>query len=188
MKTFLFFDTETTGKADFRAPSAAAHQPRLVQLGAILADEQGRELAALNLIIKPNGFEIPAEAAAVHGITTELARAVGVPVLDACEPFYSLARVAQGYVCHNTEFDRLIMDGELQRLRLDLPEKSWHCTMKAMTSVCRLPGRYGDFKWPNLQEAHRHCFQREFDGAHDAMADVRACRDVFFWMRQQGHA
>lgn len=34
----LFYDTETTGKADFRAAPDAAHQPRLVQLAAILAN------------------------------------------------------------------------------------------------------------------------------------------------------
>ena len=35
----LFFDTETTGKADFKSSPDAAHQPRLVQFAALLMDE-----------------------------------------------------------------------------------------------------------------------------------------------------
>jgi len=37
-----------------------------------------------------------------------------------------------------------------------------------------------NYKNPSLQEAYRHLFGRNFVGAHDAMADVRACRDVYF--------
>lgn len=182
MKKYLIFDTETTGKADFRAPPDAPHQPRLVQLGATLQDETGRELAALNLIVRPEGFEIPTEASNVHGITTAMALEVGLPLLHVIEPFQSLAKLCDAYVCHNADFDMLIIHIELDRLLTMMPGRETICTMKRMTPVCQLPGKYDDFKWPNLQEAHVHCFQKEFVGAHDAMADVRACRDVFFWM------
>lgn len=40
------------------------------------------------------------------------------------------------------------------------------------------------FKSPNLQEAYKHFFGVEFEGAHDAMADVRACKDVFFKLKE----
>ena len=50
--------------------------------------------------------------------------------------------------------------------------------------MCQLPGKFaGKFKWPNLQEAHQHAFGKPFDGAHDAMADLRACKDVYFWLK-----
>lgn len=62
------------------------------------------------------------------------------------------------------------------------------CTMKAMTPVCKLHGNYGDFKWPKLQEAHKHAFGVEFDGAHDALADVRACARVYRWLMEQRKA
>jgi DNA polymerase III epsilon subunit-like protein len=52
--------------------------------------------------------------------------------------------------------------------------------MKATTSICKLPGKYGDYKWPKLQESHLHFFGKEFEGAHDAMADVRACAAVYW--------
>lgn len=139
----LFFDTETTGKANFRAPAEHPSQPRLVQLAALLTDGQGKELASINVVIHPKEFEIPREAAAVHGITTEAARLVGVPLLHALFLFSSLARVATGYVCHNVQFDSLIAQGECGRMSVELPELPEHCTMQAMTGVCCLPGAYG---------------------------------------------
>lgn len=182
-KQYLFFDTETTGKAYFDAPCDADHQPRLVQLGCILTDASGNEFGAVNLIIKPQGWTIPAEAAAIHGITTEHALAVGVPLYHALMVFGSLMRVATDRVAHNVDFDDFIMAGECSRLMVELKPTTKHCTMKSMTQACALAKRSGHsgYKWPNLQEAYRHCFAREFAGAHDAMADVRACRDVFFW-------
>jgi DNA polymerase-3 subunit epsilon len=184
----LFFDTETSGKADFRAAPDAPHQPRLVQLAAILVDDAAKEIASLNLIISPDGFEIPKEASDIHGITTERAQAVGVPLQYAVWLFGSLFKTAQTIVAHNISFDLLVMQGECCRVPVDLPMRSKErfCTMQAMTPVCKLPGKFGnDYKWPKLQEAHIHAFGKEFEGAHDALADVRACRDLFFWLRDR---
>ncbi len=44
----------------------------------------------------------------------------------------------------------------------------------------QIPGEYGAYKWPQLQEAYKHFFNKEFDNAHDALADVTACKDVYF--------
>jgi DNA polymerase III subunit epsilon len=57
--------------------------------------------------------------------------------------------------------------------------------MQDMTDICCLPSPWGKgYKWPKLHEAHRHCFGKEFEDAHDALADVRACAKVFFWLQQ----
>jgi DNA polymerase III epsilon subunit-like protein len=63
------------------------------------------------------------------------------------------------------------------------PEKkayTWICTMLSSVDFCQLPGRYGSFKWPQLQELHKILFGKEFDSAHDALADVVACGDCLF--------
>lgn len=45
----VFFDVETTGIPDFKAPSDAPHQPHMVQLGALLVEPDTRiERAAVN--------------------------------------------------------------------------------------------------------------------------------------------
>jgi DNA polymerase III subunit epsilon len=49
----LFFDTETTGLPDFRAPSDAPQQPHLVQLACILATDEGETLERWQTIVKP---------------------------------------------------------------------------------------------------------------------------------------
>lgn len=184
----LFFDTETTGKADFRSPPEAEHQPRLVQLAALLTDDVGKEVASINLIIGPKQFEIPEEAAAIHGITTDIARARGIPLAHALAVFGSLARVCNTYCCHNTDFDLFVMKGECSRMVVNLPNnKGIFCTMKAMTPICNLPGGRMGPKWPRLQEAYLHAFQKQFEDAHDALADVRACKDIYFWIKSRQH-
>lgn len=187
--SILFFDTETTGKADFKAPPDAAHQPRMVQLGALLTDDTGKELQSLSLIIKPEGWAIPDEASNIHGITTEIATRYGVTAKQALRLFREIWENAEIVVAHNVDFDSLIIDGEI--FRLCGGPKAWgkaqdiFCAMRAMTPICKLPGQYSDFKWPKLQEAYKHAFGSEFDGAHDAMADVRACSKVYFWIKDQ---
>jgi DNA polymerase III subunit epsilon len=185
----LFFDTETTGKADMRGNPLALGQPRVVQLAALLTDDDGDELNSLNVIIEPRGFTIPHEAAAIHGITTEKALACGVLIGSALGVIDGMARRARSVIAHNIDFDLFMLDIEFLRsgvtnpLRLVQP----FCTMREMTPVCRLQkSPYpGDYKWPRLQEAHKHAFGCEFEDAHDAMADVRACAKLFFWLQSR---
>lgn len=185
----LVFDTETTGKADFRSPANDPRQPHLVQLGAQLLDDKLTVRSELNRIIKPNGWIIPKEASDVHGITQEIAEQYGFDLLDVAGEFYRMATRAKVMVCHNFDFDELIVSAQMHRLDYDgdwwlADEVVRFCTMKHMTDVCAIPGPYG-FKWPRLQEAFQYCFKREFDGAHDAMADVRACADIYRWIVNQ---
>jgi DNA polymerase-3 subunit epsilon len=196
--TTLYFDTETTGKADFRLPATSPTQPNLVSIAAILADEQGSDLAVLHARIRPAGFEVPAAAAAIHGITTEDAARHGVRLQAALALFADLVEDADEIVAFNAEFDGLVVDHARYAAsrRCDpfasyFEDKRISCAMAAMTPVCRLAkpsgwsGRGDDqWKWPNLQEAHRHCYGVEFMGAHDALADVRATKAVWTWYRQ----
>lgn len=81
---YNFFDTETTGvPRDYKAPASNTRNwPRLVQLGWIVTDEEGNVLSQGNEIVKPEGFVIPADAARVHGITTERAQREGKPLRE----------------------------------------------------------------------------------------------------------
>ena len=68
--------------------------------------------------------------------------------------------------------------------RLSIPNrlgdrKEFFCTMRAMTNVVKIPSPRG-YKWPKLSEAYRFLFNRDLEGAHDAMADVRACAEIYF--------
>lgn len=179
-----FYDCETTGKADFNAPPTAAHQPRLVQLAAVLATDEGEEISTINLLVKPDGWTIGPEAAAVHGITTEHATKYGIAAKAAVGIFVRMAQAADSLHAFNADFDRLILMIEIVRIP-GMPDPfeagKLRCEMKPMTDICRLPGNYGKFKWPSLVQAHTHCYGRAFDDAHDALGDVRAMMAVHKW-------
>jgi len=191
----LVVDTETTGKADFKAPPEAEHQPRIVQLGALLEDDNGKEVASINLIVSPDGFEISDEVAAIHGIDQVKAVCYGVAIRRVMLLFADLWACADKVVAHNIDFDLFMLDIEYSRLKLPKwgEERPCYCTMKLMTNICQLPLKYAprsgekEWKWPNMQEAHQKACGCNFDGGHDAMADVRACGRVFRWLCENGH-
>lgn len=191
MNTYLFYDTETTGLAKMNRPHDDPSQPRVVQLAALLVDDDMNELDHINDYCIPVGFTIPDEAAAIHGTTTEKATKLGKNAWDVMLRFTKLAEQATIHVAHNIAFDRIVVRRECFEHKLAMPDRKEICTMLAMTKLCNLPGRFGKPKWPKLQEAYQWCFGKEFDKAHDALADIRACKEVFFhsvYQRPKGEA
>lgn len=185
----FFFDTETTGlPRDWQAPlSVLDNWPRMVQVAWLLCDMAGNELAHAAHTILPQGYVIPADAARVHGITTERALAEGIPLPKALDEMQPHLAAADFLVAHNISFDEKILAAEFLRLQRPDPlqNKPRRCTMKESTPYCAIPGRYG-YKYPNLNELHRKLFNRSFVGAHDALADVRACKAAFYELRTRG--
>ena len=186
----FFFDTETTGlPRNWNAPlKDLDNWPRMVQLAWLLCDAAGNELAQANRIIRPQGYVIPRDAARIHGITTERAMEEGILLTDALDEVLPQIEKAAVAIAHNISFDEKILGAECLRLGRPHPllKKTTRCTMKESTNFCALPGRYGDFKYPNLTELHRKLFNKPFAGAHDALADVRACKAAFYELRLRG--
>lgn len=200
MNLALFYDTETTGLPDFKAPSEAAHQPHIVQLAALLVDLDTRQtIQSMDVIVRPHGWTIPDEVVAVHGITTEHAADVGIPERLAVEMFMDLWN-NRNRVAHNEQFDARILRIALMRHQGNIfhspsgksvpdiwKEGRAECTARMATPICALPptdkmkavGRF-HHKTPNLGEAYRHFTGNDLQNAHSAMADVLACRDVYF--------
>lgn len=184
----VFFDTETTGRPKSRtAPlSDLANWPRIVQIAWMVTDEQGNEASAQCMIVRPDGFTIPADAARVHGISTERARREGVPLRAALEPLQAALQSAGTVVAHNFEFDYKVTAAEF--LRLSLPDpfagRRSFCTMERGAAVTRIPGAYGKYKWPTLAELHAHFFGAAPEVVHDALADVRTCARCYLAMRR----
>lgn len=186
---YLFFDTETTGlPRNQRAPlSDFANWPRMVQIAWLAVNETGKECTSGEFIIRPDGYKIPPDAARVHGITTERAESEGVPLAGVLVAFSQAVSVSSMVVAHNFSFDSKIVGAELLRAKMinGLQKRRHYCTMEASTNFCRLPGPYG-YKWPRLDELYRALFEKKLDGAHRAMADVRACAECFFELRRRG--
>lgn len=182
----LFFDTETSG---------VQGKPYLVQLAAILTEDDGTLRGSCNLIVKPDGYTIPEEASNIHGITTEIAERAGVPLSIAIAVFNNLAVTLNTQqskvIAHNKNFDLRIMNYCYERggwpSRL-IGVKTF-CTMEGMRNHCRIPPtpnmvRSGirEYKSPRLSEAYQYAFEKPLENAHDALYDVMACKDLYFWM------
>lgn len=195
---FLIFDTETSGLVNHKKDFEHESQPHIVQLAAMLLSPQLEEISTLCCIIRPEGWTMPPSilsdtlsledaraqklqipACDIHGITQEIAEERGIPLGDALALFDAMAERATTAVCHNTGFDFVAVEAEFHRLGWthNLPEKRI-CTMRSTTQLCELPGKFG-FKWPQLQELHQFLFGEGFDGAHDALNDVRATARCF---------
>ncbi len=183
--SILFFDTETTDLPNYKSPPGP-HQPHVVQLAAVLlADGVERPLVTL---VQPAGWQIHPKAQETHGITLERAAAEGRPIADVVAEFDEMLSQATLVVAHNIKFDRLLMESEYLRLGRRPRWPRTFCTMLTCTDIVRLPARWGGFKWPSLDEAYRHFFNRPLAGAHDALADVRACIDIFHHLARTGIA
>lgn len=180
----LLFDTETTGIVNFKKPVSDPCQPRLVQIAALLVHSKEGECAAINLIIKPDGFEVPKAASDVHGITTDHAAKVGIPVKTALEVFLALTAQAALVVGHNVPFDIAVVGAELHRLKVSNPLEimASYCTMRESTDIVKIPSAWG-YKWPKLVEAYRFAFKESLEGAHDAMVDLRATYRLYSWLK-----
>jgi DNA polymerase-3 subunit alpha/DNA polymerase-3 subunit epsilon len=180
--TYLFLDTETTGVRRYR--------DRVVQLAWALVDDNETVLSEECFVVRPDGFSIPPEAASIHGITTFLAREQGRPLREVLSKFSAAAESADIAVAHNLDFDFGILQHDFDVAGMEYPCNGLIkvCTMKLSAEWCRLPklnGRPG-FKWPKLEELHYRLFGRSFNNAHNALSDVRACRECYFELVRLG--
>lgn len=178
----IFFDTETTGIARFKDAASHPGQPYIVQIAALLYNEEGTEVASLNTLVKPKGWIIDAAVAKIHGITTSIAERDGIEIDSALQQFASLCELAKTVVAHNIVFDELLIAAEVYRRKCPNPldNLARYCTMQNTTKLCKIPARWGGYKWPKLVEAYQHFFSESFEGAHDALADVRACARIYY--------
>lgn len=190
----LFFDTETTGFFQDRLPVDHPDQPYIVQLAAQLCEDDGEPVAGFSFIVDPGigAVSIPERAAAVHGITDEIAVRLGMSAEFALSAFTHLYQRADLVCAHNIKFDRGVIEAAISRhYKKVMPlRKPLFCTMEAATPIINLPPTekmkavgFDKPKPPKLEECIRHFFNEDFAGAHDAMADVTACRRVFLHLK-----
>jgi len=181
----LFFDTETTGFPEWKLPSGSPEQPHLVQLAAILCDRQSQQIVAeMNVIIKPDEWVIPQETIDVHGITNEYANEHGIPEKEALEMLLKMANRAVERNAYNKTFDQRIVRIACKRYTDEATVEKWaikddhSCSMRMAQKI--LGGRS-----PKLAAAYEYFTGDELVGAHDAMADTKACMKVYYAILQQ---
>ena len=179
----LFFDTETTGipARDAKWDVDFMEYPHIVQIAWIFGE------TAESHLIRPDGWEIPEEAVAVHGITTEYAIEHGEPFVAVIDRFISFAIAAPLLCGHNIHFDTGIVKANILR---ELGQEYFQAndvesalykgkridTMRPAMKWVDARNSFGRLKFPNLGELYDHCFPGETFPAHDAMADTEAVK------------
>ena len=181
---FLIFDTETTGlpKRDKAPVSEVDNWPRVVQIAWQLHDETGELTGNHNVLIRPEGFEIPYSAEKVHGISTEKAKTEGIPLKEALAIFNKSLEQTRVLVGHNIKFDMNALGAEFFRsgIETNFLELKQACTMRSSTDHLKIiGGRGGRFKPPKLMELYEFLFEEQFSDAHNAAADVEATTRCF---------
>lgn len=169
------FDIETTG--------VDVEEARIVT-AAIAVCGASVETQTATFMADP-GVEIPEEASSVHGVTTALARAEGLPAADVVCGVLEILRshTASGapIVAFNARFDLTILDREARRYGLE-------------PLVCR---RVVD---PLVIDKHLHRYRKgsrkldaqaqhygaELELAHDAAADAIAAARVAWCVAKKG--
>lgn len=187
MGRFLFIDTETTGLAPFENKKMISPLSdlqkwdgcRIVEIAWAIYEENGKLVKEHNFIIKPNNFIISEVATKIHGISQDMAMNEGVAlsmVLDTLE--IDISRV-DTLVAHNMDFDDHVILAELCRYKPFMIE-AWKSKKRICTMKDYLKSRYD--KWPKLKDLYYKCFQRYPSVEHRAIADVKSCAEIYFYM------
>lgn len=186
---YCIFDTETSGLFDYSKPADAAGQPRLASIAMLAADADLNLLAATFVLVRPDGWEMSAEAEAVNGLSQQLLNENGVPVKEVLWRYAAEIERGAIMVGHNVQYDTKIMRGELRRAGMpDFYERTQTiCTMRSLTDVLRIPKPSGrGFKWPRLEEALMQVLGRSHSGAHGALHDAIATLDLLRALKARG--
>lgn len=170
--TLVAFDLETTGVDPTQARAVTAC---VVVIG-------GGSIHEKNWLIDP-GVEIPAEAASIHGVTTEKARTEGRPAAEALTEIVKCLEVAwsAGYpvVGHNVGYDLTLLDHDLARHGLaGVAERGGPGFVVDTLALDRMVDRYRKGK-RTLTAAAKH-YDVRLDGAHNAGFDA-VCSARIAW-------
>lgn len=151
-----------------------------VQLGVVVYDAVGNELAAESRLLAPlPGHEIEPRAEAVHGISNERLRREGEPAAVCIEAFNELtARCdARGVpvVAHNAPFDVRVMRRTAAAAGASFREFDAQCTL----SLARRAHLPPPLKLQNVYESVTGRAVSADVQLHDACEDSRLCAALF---------
>lgn len=165
---------------DFETTGVDPETDRVVSAAVVLRGG-GRPTVRRSWLSDVGGVEIPAAATAVHGITTEHARAAGRPAVEVVEEVAaSVAEaVAAGWplVVMNAPFDLTMLDRELRRYGLTpLVDRCTPYVLDPRVLDRKVSRRRGS---RTLTDLARH-YVVPLYGAHSAEADALAACAVTY--------
>lgn len=196
----LFIDTETTGLPADGAPIEFAGNPVPIEVALVLCEEDKLESRrnTCSMYVGFNDATCDPRAFQAHGISEATRHSLGLPPIECLERVMRDFSLAEKAVGHNIFFDIKMLRiaayraGCLDDLDEVISSVIVECTLKLSEPICRLPPSEAQrrrfpgkpFKSPNLGEAYRFFHGRDFAGAHGALADCLAARDVYYAIKK----
>jgi DNA polymerase III subunit epsilon len=169
-REFVAFDLETTG--------LMAEMDRVVEIGAVRFDDQGRELGRFEQLVNPERPMRPG-AQAIHGIGD--ADLAGAPTAREVLPRFMafLGSEATTLLAHNAAFDAGFLGRELGRIGFQPPG---HAVVDTLALARRRIPEARDHRLDTLARL----LGLDPDGPHRALADSLRVKGL--WLALQGAA
>ncbi len=191
MAPFLVIDTETTGlPCSFKCKADVDNFSnwdtcRMVQIAWRVYNDSYETLAVRERLIVPNGFTIPDDATAIHGISTAFATDNGKQISDV---LFELINDVKHFgvdtaIAHNMRFDDNVVASEMYRIGEAELVKVWkslrkYCTM--LNNAYRFGGT-----WPKLAALYQKVVGTIDPSTklHSADDDCRLCAEIYIATR-----
>jgi DNA polymerase III epsilon subunit-like protein len=197
MTRVLVFDTETTGLLN--------SNPYITQLSCLIYNIENKKIErCLNSYVKiPEEVIIPEIVTKLTGITKEICNEKGNNIQDVLVSFYEEYMVSDIIVSHNIEFDKAMIQLEINRiiennkntkhiylknLFNDKYDKIFnikhYCTMKTTIQFCNIKKneKYKTLKYPKLIELYEKLFQTKPENLHNSEIDTLVCLRCYLKM------
>ena len=183
----LFFDTETTGLPRDRhvpAKDGEGNWPDVVSLAWVIMDHEKKLIKSKYVIVKPEGWTIPADSIMIHGITQDKAETEGVLLRPLLEEFQKDVLSCKYAVAHNLAFDKNVLDNAaLWRAgRAPLRWLTCWCTAELGKDITRVPFASGrGFRYPRLADLYTHLTHKQPNvDLHNALFDTLLLSELFY--------
>jgi DNA polymerase III epsilon subunit-like protein len=177
---YYAWDTETTGLPMSRKAATVDNihlfdRCRIVSLAFVTYSHEGEEMDTYNSLVYPDNFTVTATE--IHGITHEHALTHGKPFEEVYNDFVA-ATTGGNLVAHNSNFDKNAFFSECYRRGLSVgpfEDTTFTCTLDLVKAKYLKPMK--------LTILYKKLTGNELIGAHDALADARACGIVYSHLR-----
>lgn len=177
---YIAWDTETTGLPMTRQTATPENvhlfdMCRIVSLAFVSYSSKGRELGSYHAVVYPDTFTVTATE--IHGITHAHALVHGRPFADV---YADLVKASKGriLVAHNSSFDQNALFSECFRRGLSIEP------FVATRFVCTLDMvKQWYLKPMKLTGLYKTLTGKDLENAHNALADARACGEVYPLLR-----
>lgn len=175
MKTVIF-DTETTDLIK-NSLVAEKHQPQIIEFFGVGFEGDGLDLRELEFLCNP-GRTLPKKITEITGITDDQLEGT-LPFSHYATKVRELIEWADVVVAHNLSYDQAVINTEMKRIgeTVKWPDVRI-CTVE---STEHLKGHR-----LNLGALYELLFERPFEGAHRARADVVALSKCYYELLGRG--